>query len=325
MTRLTTRTGRAGGALALVLGLGLGGPGPAAAQPPAALVEYYHLDALGSVRLVTDQSGQIVRRHDYLPFGEEWLPPATPSDPLRFTGKPRDAETALDYFGARYYTPRTGRFTTVDPALDTRKPLVDPQLWNRYTYVGNKPFRYVDPDGKEPITVGLVLWGIYEIGSTIYDAYTAYRTLNDPNASAAERSITTGGLLAGIVLPGGGYGSTGRAIVRRGAKIADAGDTGFHSFSAFKRAFGPAGENMDWHHIVEQTAGNVSQFGPEAIHDAKNLIRVPTEVHRRISAYYSSKQPFTRGLTVREWLRRQSLDEQFRFGVELLRQQGFLR
>ena len=37
-------------------------------------VEYYHLDALGSVRAVTDQQGRVVERHDYLPFGEEWNP-----------------------------------------------------------------------------------------------------------------------------------------------------------------------------------------------------------------------------------------------------------
>jgi hypothetical protein len=34
-------------------------------------VEYYSLDALGSIRVVTDRTGKINERHDYLPFGEE--------------------------------------------------------------------------------------------------------------------------------------------------------------------------------------------------------------------------------------------------------------
>jgi RHS repeat-associated protein len=111
---------------------------------------YYHTDAIGSVRMVTDASGAVVARYDYLPFGEPW--PATPPNPnpdvRQFTGKGRDTETGLDYFGARYYASQTGRFTTVDPVLDIDQALVDPQRWNRYTYVRNNPFRYVDPDGR---------------------------------------------------------------------------------------------------------------------------------------------------------------------------------
>jgi RHS repeat-associated protein len=128
-------------------------PGRAAAQ----VVEYYHTDALGSVRAVTSQSGSVIERHDYLPFGEEWCagPPAgvcgavSPGQPKRFTGKERDAETGLDYFGARYYGAKVGRFTTIDPVYTWRENLVDPQRWNRYVYGRNNPLRYVDPDGKD--------------------------------------------------------------------------------------------------------------------------------------------------------------------------------
>lgn len=37
----------------------------------------------------------------------------------QFTGKERDAETGLDYFGARYFSGAQGRFTSPD------KPFVD--------------------------------------------------------------------------------------------------------------------------------------------------------------------------------------------------------
>ena len=110
-------------------------------------VEYYHLDALGTVRSITNQSGILIEVRNYLPFGEEWNP-SPPQDPRKFTGKERDPETGYDYFGARYYASRTGRFTTTDPAFTLAENLVDPQRWNRYVYVRNNPLRYTDPDGR---------------------------------------------------------------------------------------------------------------------------------------------------------------------------------
>jgi RHS repeat-associated protein len=113
------------------------------------IVEYYHLDALGSVRVVTDQNAQVVSRHDFLPFGEEWpAPQPTTKEKKLFTGHERDAETGLDYFGARYYRANLGRFTTVDPVYTLKENLEDPQRWNRYAYARNNPLRYTDPDGR---------------------------------------------------------------------------------------------------------------------------------------------------------------------------------
>ena len=88
-----------------------------------------------SVRAVRDASRNVIERHDYLPFGEEWCGGAVcgsvaPGQPKRFTGKERDVETGLDYFVARYYGSKIGRFTTVDPYLDQSTALVDPQQWN---------------------------------------------------------------------------------------------------------------------------------------------------------------------------------------------------
>jgi RHS repeat-associated protein len=61
-----------------------------------------------------------------------------------FTGKERDAETGLDYFGERYYSSSQGRFTTPDPLPGWPQ---DPQSWNMYAYGRNNPLKYVDPDG----------------------------------------------------------------------------------------------------------------------------------------------------------------------------------
>lgn len=121
-------------------------PAAAAAQTPAVTVEYHHLDAVGSVRAVTDASAAIVRRHDYFPFGDGPVDVAAEADPVRFGGKARDRETGLDYFGARYYASRSGRFTTVDPG-HVGGNIFDPQSWNAYAYARNNPLKYVDPTG----------------------------------------------------------------------------------------------------------------------------------------------------------------------------------
>jgi RHS repeat-associated protein len=74
------------------------------------------------------------------------------SEQRRFTGQEHDPESGLDYFGARYYAQRNGRFTTVDPVMNVEEALTNPQRWNRYANSLNNPLRYVDPDGAEIAT-----------------------------------------------------------------------------------------------------------------------------------------------------------------------------
>ena len=125
-------------------------------------MEYFHYDALGSVRLVVDfpvsNSNYTIARHDYLPFGEEIqagtfgrtadLGYGFDPTPRRFTGKERDTESGLDYFGARYYSGAQGRFTSADEPFADQSP-DDPQSWNLYSYVRNQPLSFVDPSGRQ--------------------------------------------------------------------------------------------------------------------------------------------------------------------------------
>jgi RHS repeat-associated protein len=62
------------------------------------------------------------------------------------TAKERDAETGLDYFGARYFSGAQGRFTSPDAPFNDQHP-EDPQSWNLYAYARNNPLLYVDPKG----------------------------------------------------------------------------------------------------------------------------------------------------------------------------------
>ena len=63
----------------------------------------------------------------------------------KFTGKERDTETGLDYFGARYYGSNMGRFTSPDSTAYSS--LKYPQAWNLYAYTLNNPLRFTDPTG----------------------------------------------------------------------------------------------------------------------------------------------------------------------------------
>jgi RHS repeat-associated protein len=54
----------------------------------------------------------------------------------------------LDNMHARHYSPLEGRFLSVDPVMDVKKAMANPQMWNRYAYVMNNPLRYRDPTGK---------------------------------------------------------------------------------------------------------------------------------------------------------------------------------
>jgi len=124
---------------------------------PTIGTRYTTSDSLSSPRVVTDSSAGVVSRHDYLPFGEEigaGVGGRTTGmgfnaiDGLRqkFTRYERDTETGLDYAGARYHSPTQGRFTSIDPVMVSARP-TNPQGWNRYSYVLNRPTSLVDPSG----------------------------------------------------------------------------------------------------------------------------------------------------------------------------------
>ena len=110
--------------------------------------------------MVLDQTGSLanVKRHDYLPFGEELFTPTGNRTALQgyssgagvrqhFTQKERDVETALDYFLARYYSSIQGRFTSPDEPL-AGQDASDPQTWNLYSYTSNSPLNRIDEDGQ---------------------------------------------------------------------------------------------------------------------------------------------------------------------------------
>ncbi len=122
---------------------------------PPCVTCYLSYDHLGSSRMVTNSSAQIVALHDYAPFGQEipagvdgrtalWGAPDNVNQ--KFTGQERDSETNLDFFQARYMSSGLGRFMSPDPYNAGADP-TNPQSWNGYGYVSGNPLNSIDPSG----------------------------------------------------------------------------------------------------------------------------------------------------------------------------------
>jgi RHS repeat-associated protein len=114
------------------------------------VVHYYFSDHLGSHGVVENATGSSCEQDiDFFPYGgvaHDYC--ATVTQHYRFTGKERDAESGLDYYGARHLASSLGRFMQPDPKpRSAHAP--DPQSWNRYSYTRNNPLEFVDPDGMD--------------------------------------------------------------------------------------------------------------------------------------------------------------------------------
>lgn len=107
------------------------------AKVAGADTHWYHCDALGSPRKMTDERGSTVWSATYYPFGEMT---AGSNNTHGFTGKEFDSEMGLNYFCQRYYDPEIGRFTTLDPQ---NSPTASP-----YAYCANCPLVFIDPTGE---------------------------------------------------------------------------------------------------------------------------------------------------------------------------------
>jgi RHS repeat-associated protein len=103
---------------------------------------YYIKDHLGSTRAVLNDSNNLVETIDYDAWGHIARYWSSTSSKYKFTGKERDNETGYDYFGARYYDARIGRWGQMDPLFE-KYITVSP-----YSYVLVNPLIFIDPNGK---------------------------------------------------------------------------------------------------------------------------------------------------------------------------------
>ena len=107
--------------------------------------QYYASDALGSTSELTDAAAAVQVSYRYDAWGNVIQTAGSSANTKQFTGQQADAETGLQYFGARYYDPTTGTFITQDSYPGQEG---DPASLNRYSYVQGNPLAYTDPTGQ---------------------------------------------------------------------------------------------------------------------------------------------------------------------------------
>jgi len=107
---------------------------------------YYHNDHLGSPVAATNEQGALLWRAHFRPYGERQENPKDAAyGSVGYTGHIQDADSGMVYAGARYYDPLIGRFMAIDPVGAVASM---PGSFNRYAYVQNNPYRFIDPNGE---------------------------------------------------------------------------------------------------------------------------------------------------------------------------------
>jgi RHS repeat-associated protein len=174
--------------------------------------------------MVTDERGVMIELLDYDPYGTERISWSSSSDSgeadsqKTYIGEYSDDESGLSYLNARYYDPKRGQFLSQDSVYlslgsgkDKREQiaLLDTQSPNSYGYGRGNPIKYRDSEGDFAFLIPIIVYGTWqavEAGLTIIDTVNAVETLQNSSATTAEKAISIGGVVAGIALPGGGYG-----------------------------------------------------------------------------------------------------------------------
>ena len=109
--------------------------------------EYFLKDHLGNTRIsFEDNSGtpSLNESVDYYPFGLEFIPISQGgTNKYLYNGKELQDQLSLTWYdyGARFYDPQIGRWTTIDPLAEKYR------RWSPYNYTVDNPIRFIDPDG----------------------------------------------------------------------------------------------------------------------------------------------------------------------------------
>jgi RHS repeat-associated protein len=217
------------------------------------------------------------------------------------------------------------------------------QSTNLYVFCGNNPIMYIDPTGGAyeatagfagsmwwltmvdgPILpFGDIAYGLGVAGTAVYDTVTLINVDNIVRfiaeaPSAIKQTADNIGNWFQKTFGGGG--------------IASPGDPnwngGFKNFNQLKKYLGDPGKGNVYHHIVEQSQIKNSRAGFDAswIHNVNNVVKISSKLNQDINTFYSSKHATdfvnTGGKIFRDWLNTQSFQQQYEWGLKVLRFYG---
>ncbi|AXQ31164.1 hypothetical protein D0B54_21885 [Solimonas sp. K1W22B-7] len=109
---------------------------------------YYHVDGVGSTRLLTEENGEVGNAYNYEAYGEREDSAEGVQNEYLFSGAQYDNALKMYYLRERYLLPAVGRFLILDPHKGNS---LSPVTLHKYIYANNSPQFFVDPSGRESV------------------------------------------------------------------------------------------------------------------------------------------------------------------------------
>lgn len=201
-----------------LLGGLLGQPGPTTVTVST---KYLHKDHLGSVVLITGQTGTVLERYSYDAWGKRRNLNGTDytangghllgETDRGFTGHEHLDHLGLVHMNGRIYDASLGRFMSADPFIAQPANL---QNYNRYAYVNNNPLSYTDPTGfflkklfknkifRIAVAIGVGFYtGYYNFGTALAPSYGVFGASSlglSGGFAAFGNSVVSGASIGGI-------------------------------------------------------------------------------------------------------------------------------
>ena len=239
-------------------------------------------------------------------------------------------ETGFYYLQSRYYDPVTHRFINADSYASTGQGIIGT---NMFAYCTNNPVVFFDETGEDGVAIFAficvalcVIVGHVKAKRNGYEGWGYWSEL----AKYTMFGITCamiGGYAAGaygssavVAGAGGATATTSTAEI-----ITSGGGIGFEEYRQLKDYLGSAGDGYHWHHIVEQCQAKPTRAGFSAqwIQNTLNVIKLAKDIHEQVSNFYSSVPSKsivdTGGMVFRNWLTSMSFEEQYSWGLWVLR------
>jgi RHS repeat-associated protein len=167
---------------------------------------YLTYDQVGSLRVVVDSAGNVIKRIDYDSFGNIIADTNEAFKiPFGFAGGLHDRDTGLVRFGYRDYDPDVGRWTAKDPIFFAGG---DTDL---YGYVLNDPINWIDPEGLKnwgqivggsaAVLGGVIttVAGVVVVGIAVVEAESIVGAIFVPHTLGIGGTLIGGGILTGKI------------------------------------------------------------------------------------------------------------------------------